>query len=397
MRPRLLFYVMHLQGIGHVVRASRIVARLADDGFDVTLVLGGMPLDGLQVADARINVVQLPPLRMAADSYRVLLTAEGRPIDEAYKAARLALLMDALTQSQPDAVMIEAYPFDRPQMHFELVPFLDEVIHRQPRPVVISSIRDILQRKDKPERDDRALELLDTYFDHVLVHGDPQLATLDKTFRHARAIAAKVQYTGIVAPPPFQPIEAPAYDVIVTAGGGTTGKCILEAAIAAKPMTGFCDDRWVVTLGHNIPEETARAVRAAGAAAGVDVLDFLADIGRHLLSAKLSISQCGYNTAVDLLRTGCPAVLCPYSGGRQNEQLQRAELMAEQGLAVLLREDELDPAALARAVDRALTLPPRRTVLNLEGAANTARLLRGLIDERRAAARDGAGTGRRPA
>ncbi len=291
MSLRVFFYVMHLQGIGHVVRASRIASRLAAEGHAVTLLLGGMPLETF--APDGVDVVQLPPLRMAPDSYRTLLDPQGNPVDDAYKELRAGKLFEALDRAGPDVVLIEAYPFDRPQMHFELIPFLDRVTTLQPRPVVFSSIRDILQRKDKPERDDKALELLQTYFDHVLVHGDPNLATLGQTFRHADVIAAGVHYTGIVAPPPFQVPARPRYDVVVTAGGGTTGKHILETAIAAKPGTPFHDSRWVVTLGHNIPSETEKAVRTAGEAADITVLDFLPDLGPHLAGAKLSISQCG--------------------------------------------------------------------------------------------------------
>ncbi len=374
----ILIYVMHLQGVGHVVRASRIAERLAGEGIDVVLVLGGMPLAGFHPTG--VETVQLPALRIAGDSYRTLRTADGQPVDAAYRRARFARLERAFAASRPQIVMIEAYPFDRPQMDFELVPFLDAVVAVRPRPLIVSSIRDILQRKDKPQRDARALELLKTYFDHVLVHGDPRFAVLDDSFRHADEIAAIVHYTGMIAAPALPPIAAPRYDVIVSAGGGTTAKHVLTAAIAAKPLTPFANDRWVVTLGHNIPDTTIAAVQAAGAAAQIDVVDFLPELGRHLVSAKLSISQCGYNTAVDLLKAGCPAVLCPYTGANQNEQLRRAELMDGRGLAVLLREDELSPTALAQAVDRAVALPPASLDIDLDGAANTARVLREIAD-----------------
>ena len=38
---RVFFYVQHLLGIGHLVRASRIAQALQAAGFDVTLVTGG--------------------------------------------------------------------------------------------------------------------------------------------------------------------------------------------------------------------------------------------------------------------------------------------------------------------------------------------------------------------
>lgn len=44
--PRVLFYVQHLLGIGHLARVSRIAAALARDAFDVTVVTGGLPVPG---------------------------------------------------------------------------------------------------------------------------------------------------------------------------------------------------------------------------------------------------------------------------------------------------------------------------------------------------------------
>ncbi|MGO6906718.1 glycosyl transferase, partial [Rhizobium ruizarguesonis] len=42
--PRIFFYVQHLLGIGHIARASRIANALVKDGFDVTVVTGGLPV-----------------------------------------------------------------------------------------------------------------------------------------------------------------------------------------------------------------------------------------------------------------------------------------------------------------------------------------------------------------
>jgi predicted glycosyltransferase len=59
-RPRVLFYVQHLLGIGHLARASRIANALADDDFEVTVVTGGMPVSGFP--GPRVRHVALPPI-----------------------------------------------------------------------------------------------------------------------------------------------------------------------------------------------------------------------------------------------------------------------------------------------------------------------------------------------
>ena len=64
--PRVLFYVQHLLGIGHLARASRIAAALAADGFQVTAVLGGAPVPGFP--GPGIGTLELPPRDI--DRYR---------------------------------------------------------------------------------------------------------------------------------------------------------------------------------------------------------------------------------------------------------------------------------------------------------------------------------------
>ena len=56
--PRVLFYVQHLLGIGHVARASRVAGALAEDGFAVTVVTGGTPVPGFP--GAGVESVTLP-------------------------------------------------------------------------------------------------------------------------------------------------------------------------------------------------------------------------------------------------------------------------------------------------------------------------------------------------
>jgi predicted glycosyltransferase len=61
MTKRVLFYVQHLLGIGHLKRAATLARGLAADGLEVTLVSGGFPVPELDTGGARF--VQLDPVR----------------------------------------------------------------------------------------------------------------------------------------------------------------------------------------------------------------------------------------------------------------------------------------------------------------------------------------------
>ena len=64
MSARVFFHVQHLLGIGQLRRAATLARALADGGFDVLLVSGGAPVQGLAMCAALFH--QLPPLRSAA-------------------------------------------------------------------------------------------------------------------------------------------------------------------------------------------------------------------------------------------------------------------------------------------------------------------------------------------
>lgn len=193
--PRVLFYVQHLLGIGHLARASRIATALADDGFAVTMVSGGVPVQGFP--GPGVETIELPPVAAADQGFSDLTDLSGRPVDDAFKARRRDLLVRALHDIRPAIVIIEAYPFGRRQMRFELLPLLDAIAVMAPRPALVTSIRDILQERVKPGRNEETLDILNRHFDLVMAHGDPQFATLADTFPLASSIRAEIAYTGM--------------------------------------------------------------------------------------------------------------------------------------------------------------------------------------------------------
>ena len=139
---RVLFYVQHLLGIGHLKRAVALVDAMSRAGLEVTLVSGGVPVPGLPVHAA--HTVQLPPASAGDLSFKTLLDVQGQPVDDDWKQVRRDQLMAAWERAAPDALVIELFPFGRRQMRFELLPLLDAAVGRTRRPVIVSSVRDVL-------------------------------------------------------------------------------------------------------------------------------------------------------------------------------------------------------------------------------------------------------------
>lgn len=377
--PRVLLYAQHILGIGHLVRAARIAQAMERAGMDVTVVLGGMPVDGVDWGCADLQY--LPAIRAGEGGYADLVDADGRPVDDSLREVRRGRLIEMFEALRPDVVLVEAFPFGRRAMRFELIPALEAARSWERPPVVASSIRDILHENRKAHLNAQTADLVERLFDLVLVHGDPQLIALGESFPEADRIGGRVRYTGIVAPDAPGALEGPAAEVVVSAGGGAVGQLLFQTALEAHDLCAAGQASWCFITGPNLDDGMAARLRAR-AASNVRVEKFRSDFVALLGQARLSISQAGYNTSADILRAGCRSILVPSAYQGETEQTRRAHLLEARGLARVVEEGELSAERLAGVIDDLWEAPvsANRAVLDLEGADTTARLL--LVAER---------------
>ena len=371
--PRVFFYVQHLLGIGHTVRAAALTRAMRRAGMDVVYVSGG--LDALDTPLLGAEVVRLPPARTKDASFKTLLGENGQPVDDLWRARRRAALLDAYYAAAPDLVLIETFPFGRWPFRFELLPLLDAA---RGRARIVCSLRDILVPKQNPDRLAAIVDLVRDYFDLVLVHGDPNLIRLGATFAPAAEIGSMIRYTGYVALDDVSnaptPGAAPADpEVVVSAGGGGTGGALMRTTLAARASCVLRDRPWRFLVGPNLPSEDVAALRPA---AGITIEPVRPDYRALLKASALSISQAGYNTVMDLLLTRARNVVVPFSTHGQSEQALRAGLLAERGCLHVADEATLSPERLAAAIDHAAAAPPPNPQgLDMDGAGRSAALI----------------------
>lgn len=375
-RPRVLFYVQHLLGIGHLKRAATLSRAFEAAGLDVTLVSGGQVVPGLDTGGA--DFIQLAPVRAPDGSFSNLVNDDNEIIDDEFRDARRRTLLDAFERVRPAIILTELFPFGRRQLGFEILPLLEAAHRTSPRPCIVSSVRDILVEPGKPERVDEMLERVERYYDLVLVHGDPDFVPFDETFPPARRIADRIRYTGYVVEPPAQDTQSTVTgrgEVIVSAGGGALSEPLFRTAMAARPLTRLRDVQWRMLAGYALPDAVFRSLRA-DAPQGVVVERARPDFTQLLATCAVSISQGGYNTVMDVLAANARAVIVPYAGGMETEQTLRARRLGTQGVFSVVTEAELSRESLAQAVETALDQPPPAAgTLNVRGAEQSARIL----------------------
>jgi predicted glycosyltransferase len=377
-----LFYVQHLLGIGHLRRAMRLAEALAGDGIRTTLVCGGAPVAAI-VAET-VEIVQLPPIRTRGTDFADLVGAAGRPVDDALRNARRRALLDAFARARPDAVVIEAFPFGRRAFRFELDALIAAARARHPRPAVVCSLRDIIVAPAEPQRRQEIIDRVRADFDAVLVHGDPAFIPLEASFPAAAQIADRLVYTGYVG------AEAPTGadrgqlggggdEVLVSAGGGAVGGGLLATAIEARRQGCLADLGWRLLAGPNLPQPKFAAL-VERLPKGVVLERYRGDFPALLRRCRVSISQAGYNTVLDILAARATAVVVPFAAGRETEQRLRAHRLAAKGVLEMVDERDLSPDRLAAAVERAIAASPTALTVDIGGAFRTARLLAAMIE-----------------
>ena len=380
MTGSVLFYVQHLLGIGHIRRVLRLVDGLACKNIGVTLVSGGEPIPEL-ACTAVERFVQLAPIRALDASFSRLVDAHGHPPDEKLKAERRAALIAAFAAVRPDAVILEAFPFGRRAFRFELDPLIAAARSRRPRPFVLCSLRDIVVVREDIGRHREIVDRVRADFDHVLVHGDPSLIPLEASFSAASEIADRIIYTGYVGEPD-RAVEtdqtAGTGEVLVSAGGGAVGGALLSTALETRRQGCLADLTWRLLAGPNLPKREFVAL-ADRLPAGVVLERYRPDFPQMLRRCHVSVSQGGYNTILDTLSARAAAVIVPFSAERETEQSLRAEQLAARGVLEVVREAELSPGRLARAILRATSRGPGTIVVDIGGAQRSAELIAGMI------------------
>ena len=348
--PRVLVYVQHLLGSGHLRRAALLSEAMVRAGLDVTLVSGGLPVPGLRVSGVRL--VQLPPVAAADMRFKSLVDAQGQPVDVQLQDARRDQLLALFKDLRPQALVIELFPFGRRQMRFELLPLLDAARTAQPAPVIVSSVRDVLGGSRDPERQDRMLAYFERYFDHLLVHGDPALLPFERTFAPADRIGTRLHYTGyVVAPLPEGASRGRRRRARSGRGAGVGWRRCRGARLAGgghpRPTADGACRAALAGAGRRGDGAVGlrRAARAGAAMCGRwhHRRAQSARISRRLLGrCRLSVSQAGYNTVMETLQAGARAVMVPFAGGAETEQALRAQVLAEQHWIDIVEESRID-------------------------------------------------------
>ena len=384
-RPTLLFYCQHAMGMGHLVRSLALADALSQS-FRVVLLNGGELPSSLSLPRT-IEIINLPPLRLAEGQ---LISCDNRYSVTQAQDARLDRILSSFRWLRPEVLLTELYPFGRKKFEFELLPLL-ETAKTQTRfaPLIVSSLRDILvsSRADQRKHEQRVVSTANRWFDAILVHSDPSFACLEESFDPRTCLTPSVHHTGFVVGKRRLPRERSKNGpIVVSAGGGQYGFQLLSAAIEAHGLLSEIEPVTMkVVAGPFVPEAQWKDLQvAADRRRGVTLVRSVPDLYSELSQARASVSQCGYNTALEIIQAQVPALVVPFAGGGEDEQLKRARRLEALGALRVLEQHEMTPKRMAEEIRKLIDFQPQTTHLNFDGARRSTNILRNLLEQRHA-------------
>ncbi len=350
---KVMIVVTHLLGTGHLSRALTLGRAFVQDGHETFVVSGGMPAP--QLDSTGMTLLGLPPLRSDGTDFTRLLTQADEVAGETYLKAREVALVEAIRSFAPDVLITELFPFGRRSLAAEFSAALEAAHNLPQRPVILGSIRDILAPPSKPSKAKRTEELVCRYYDGILVHSDTTVVPLNVSWPVSERLSERLYYTGFVVPtaPMPHPDAEGKDEVLVSAGGGSVGQPIFRAAIeAARKMP---NRRWRLLVGGQDAQSRIAELKQLVGDAPVTLEPVRPDFRQMLPHAAASVSMCGYNTALDILQSGTPAVFIPFDDGKEVEQSLRGQSLSEMSAIEVLPSKDLDGDTLAKAVSSVIS------------------------------------------
>lgn len=379
---KVCYYCQHVLGIGHFHRSMAICRAIARR-HPTTLILGGPPVE---LAEPGVEVLQLPGLQMDSEFNNMMPCRPGLSL-ASVKTARQRQLFNHFQVNRPDVFITELYPFGRKAFRFELDPLLEAIHDGSLAPCsCYCSLRDILVEKKtgREKFEQRVVQTINAYFSGILVHADPEIITLETTFSRLADILVPLHYTGFVTVDKSDAGKdaagirgireqlglAPADKLIVgSIGGGNVGSELLAASIRAVTILQdslsahlqlfcgpYCDEASYETLRNSMRDH-------------MTIDRFTDRFPAWLEAADLSISMAGYNTCMNLVQAGIPALVYPFK--QNSEQRLRAERLGRKTPMTIIDGTDLTPHLFAKKIAEQLEQPRMAADIKLNGATET--------------------------
>ena len=243
-------------------------------------------------------------------------------------------------------IICEGFPFCRHQFSHEYFSFFEEAKKRGIK--IIISARDFPW--DEPHQDSLQDWVAYTqnivckyYAEKVLIHGDPKYLPLvsdrvrmnnpSEVIKH---LEDKIVYTGYVCNEKIKPHKKVNNNIFVSTGLNKEEGMLVFKEIT-KIASQFPDYKFIMPIANRYLKTIKMKTKD-----NIVMVPFIQNMYKHLSSCSLYITYGGYNSTMEILKSGIPAIIIPRTDGQKMEQFVRCYTLEPFNFFKVISKSEFD-------------------------------------------------------
>jgi predicted glycosyltransferase len=351
----ILMYSHDTFGLGHIRRTMTIAQHLLAKGVNI-LILSGSPIVGRYELPWGIDFVKVPGMIKKSNTIYVPHSIKVEPRHAMH--IREEIITATAKAFDPRLFIVDKVPLG---LKGELIPTLRWFRRFRPDTRVILGLRDVLDdaesTKEDWERKDYN-QIIDELYTEVWIYGNREIYDPIREYALPESVSQKALFTGYIprATPEPKKEGNGRKRVLVTAGGGGDGYPIMDNYLKMVEQNPHLPFKSTMVSGPFVPSARQDELAARAKACGVKFHTFMKRPEKRMAQSDLIISMGGYNTVCEILSLKKVSLIIPRESPRL-EQLIRARLLHERGLADYLKWNELSPGALLGRITALLENP----------------------------------------
>ena len=381
-KPKVIIHCQYVYGIGHLVRTVEL-ARGLSKIFDVFIFNGGETVPNFYLPK-EVTFIQLPAIYKEENSNSLSPVDSSTSIEECFQDRRI-IIEQKTEEIKPDILITEHFPFGL-LFENEVITLISKVKFTNPSSKIISSVRDIIESNGGGKNDDYIAELINEWYDMVLVHGDESYIQLKHSFSQIDKISVPIYHTGyIVRPIQKNIIIESEYPIILASiAGGRLGNELLEAVINSHLLVNEKLKHKLFLFSGAFQNDFKKQEKKIININSENIKLYCFDSAmylNYLSKADLVISLGGYNSIIESV--SAKKIMLVYQRGfsRGNEEQDlRIKVFEDLGCLKILKPQDLTIKVLAETIVNSIkTNRFPKLNLNLNGVQNSTELILGLM------------------
>lgn len=379
--PKLLIHCQYVYGIGHLVRTLEL-ARGLSEHFEVSVISGGEPVKNYEIPKT-INFIQLPAIYKEEDSPFLTPINKSTSIEQCFKD-RKKIINFNIEQIKPEILITEHFPFGL-LFENEVIDLMNEVKKHNNNVKIVSSVRDIIDSSNGGKRDGYICEIINKWFDLILVHGDSKFTGLSHSFSKINEIKVKIIHTGyIVRHIQRETSQKNSVLILVAVAGGRMGTELLDAAINSHLTIRDKIKHRLVLFSGAFQEDLIKLNKKISTinSSEIELHEFNSQTYLNYLSeATLVLSLGGYNSIIESLSLKKRMLVYKrgFKGGNEEQDL-RIDFFEKNGNLNVITPNDLTTEKLSKLILQKITDTKESHIeLDFNGIKNSKQALIKLI------------------